>query len=308
MTLGEEVSRRIAGYRPRMPAHVWVRVGPQVRAVVAAARPATPDQARQAMHALARLASWADAGGIPPEPDLWLRTETIDAFVLAGCASRSPRSAVTYRSMLRRLRDALVWVRRGEAPPVRMAVPTPRIAPYDIGEMSELRCWARLLPGQRRADALGLLALGAGCGLAPGEIVAARGTDFRVTGNGAVVFDPPGRGRPLACRADWEDELAELVAEAGPLPLFRPGRTTAASRNLIGNWCTRTRTDRRLPRLSTRRLRATWIVDLLTDRIDHAVIAEAAGMASPAALAAYHRFVPELGETEALALLRGHRP
>jgi integrase len=304
MTLGEEVSRRIATYRPRMPAHVWTRVGPQVRTVVAAARPTTPDQARQAMHALARLAAWADAGGLPPEPDVWLRTETIDAFVLA----RVPRSAVTYRSMLRRLREALVWVRRGEAPPVRMSAPTPRLAPYDIAEMCELLCWARLLPGQGKADALALLALGAGCGLVPREIVAARGTDFRVTGNGAVVFDPPGRGRPLACRASWEEELAELVDQAGPLPLFRPQRTVAASRNLICNWCARTRTDRHLPNLSTRRLRATWIVDLLTDRIDHAVIAEAAGMTSPAALAAYHRFVPELGATEALALLRGHRP
>lgn len=99
--------------------------------------------------------------------------------------------------------------------------------------------------------------------------------------------------------------MAELVDRAGHLPLIRPGRKVAASRNLIGNWCARCPPEARLPRLSARRLRATWIVDLLTDRVDHAVIAEAAGMASPAALAAYHRFVPELGRRQALALLRG---
>jgi len=141
------------------------------------------------MHALARLATWADATGMPARPELWLRTETIDAFVLTGCPGRSPKSVLTYRSLLRRLRDALVRVQRGQAPAVRMSAPVVRDAPYEAEELAELRHWATHLAGRRRFDALALLALGAGCGLAPGEIAAARGTDFRVTGAGAVVFD-----------------------------------------------------------------------------------------------------------------------
>lgn len=69
---------------------------------------------------------------MPARPKPWLRTETIDAFVPTGRPGPTPGSALTYRSLLRRLRDALVRVQRGEAPAVRMSAPAVRDAPYRV--------------------------------------------------------------------------------------------------------------------------------------------------------------------------------
>jgi hypothetical protein len=63
-----------------------------------------------------------------------------------------------------------------------------------------------------------------------------------------------------------------------------------------------------LPRLSARRFRTTWIVELMRDHIDPVVIADAAGMTSTAALARYQRFVPPMEPGRRAALLRGRRP
>ncbi|GAA3360730.1 hypothetical protein GCM10017744_044510 [Streptomyces antimycoticus] len=62
-----------------------------------------------------------------------------------------------------------------------------------------------------------------------------------------------------------------------------------------------------LPALSARRLRSTWIVNLLATGISPAVVATAAGMTSPAGLAPYHQWVRPLPRKEVLRLLHGHR-
>lgn len=116
-------SRTIRDYRPQMPEATWARVCDQVRAVVAAALPTVGYEARNLMNAVAHLAAWADGAGLPADPGRWLRTETIDLFVLRGCPGLSPGSVLTVRSQLRRVREALVWVERGEAPSARISAP-----------------------------------------------------------------------------------------------------------------------------------------------------------------------------------------
>lgn len=307
VTLSPEVSRRIRDYCPRLPRHQWVPVADQVRAVVAAAAPATCYEAGHLLHVVGRLAVWADRSGLPRDPGVWMRTETIDAFVVSGCAGMDGSTVQTYRSWLRRVREALVWVQRGEAPPVRLSSPRGPQPPYEQGELRRLRMWASCLAGRARLDGLALMALGAGCGLAPGEIAKVRGHHVHLTPSGVAVVDSGLPGRLVVCRAGWEAVLAELVEASGSGFVFRPGRKTAAAKNLISSWPQRHRPRPGLPPLSARRLRSSWIVELLSERIDPVVIARAAGMASPAALAPYHRWVPPLREEEVGRLLRGQR-
>ncbi|WP_338683778.1 hypothetical protein QD712_25290 [Streptomyces acidiscabies] len=306
MTLNSEVSGRIRDYRPRLPHARWLPVADQVRATVAAAAPATCYEARRLLYAVGRLAVWADSGGLPRDPGLWLRTETIDAFVLSGCPGLEGSTVQTCRTWLRRTREALVWVERGEAPPVRIASPRKPQPPYGKGELARLRDWAGHLPGRARLDGLALMALGAGCGLTPGELRQVRGHHID-TASGVPVLDEDLLGRLVACRADWSTVLSELAGAAGDCYLFRPGRKTAAAKNLVSSWPARHRPPNGLPPLSARRLRSTWIVGLLAEGINPAVVAAAAGMTSPAGLAPYHRWVPPLSRTEVLRLLHGHR-
>ncbi|SCK09473.1 hypothetical protein H180DRAFT_00468 [Streptomyces sp. WMMB 322] len=259
------------------------------------------------MHVVGRLAVWADGRGLPREPGVWMRSETIDAFVLVGCAGMDGSTVQTYRSWLRRVREALVWVQRGEAPPARFSSPRQPQPPYDEEQIAGLRFWAAQLPGQACWDGLALMALGAGCGLAPGEIARVRGNDIRVTDLGHAVMDKRMLGRVVACRARWETVLAEVAERVEGDYVFRPGRKVDAAKNLISSWPRRHTPPNGLPPLSARRLRSTWIVNLLAEGVSPTVVADAAGMTSPAALSPYHHWVPPLAKGEVFRLLRGRR-
>ncbi|MFD7552582.1 MULTISPECIES: hypothetical protein [unclassified Streptomyces] len=307
MTLSPEVSRKIREYRPRLPQQQWATVADLVRSTVTAAAPATCYEANHLLHVVGRLAVWADQSGLPHDPGTWLRTETIDAFVLSGCTTVENSTVLTYRTWLRRVREALVWVQRGEAPPVRLSSPRAPQPPYEHGEVARLRDWAGHLPGRARLDGLALMVLGAGCGLAPGEVVRIRGHHVRVTSTGVAVLDRTLLGRLVACHTEWESVLADLAEAAGSGFLYRPSRKVAAAKNLVSSWPVRHRPHAGLPPLSARRLRSTWIVGRLAEGISPVIVASAAGMASPAGLAPYHQWVPPLPEKEVVRLLRGRR-
>jgi integrase len=307
VTLDAATSAKITAYRPRHAPPEWDAVAGLVRALVAASARMAGYDVERLLHATARLAIWCERSGLPRDADVWLRHETIDAFILTGCTDLSPRSAQTYRAWLRRIRAALAWAERGEQAPPAMTAPTGVTPPYSSGELAGLHTWAEHLPDRARADALALMTLAGGCGLAPGELAQVRGSDIRITGTGPVVIDAPALDRLIVARACWENQLAALAEAAGDAYLFRPGRTTPHAKNLIGSWCSAHRPGPGLPAISARRLRSSWIVELLSARIDTNVVAAAAGLASPAALARYQHFVPPLDEATAAALLRGHR-
>ncbi|WP_199565806.1 hypothetical protein [Spongiactinospora rosea] len=304
MTLDPATSAKITGYRPRHAPPEWDLLADRVRMLVAASAHRSPYGAERLLHATARLALWCHRTGLPDDPEVWLRHETIDAFVLTGCTDLAPRSAQTYRAWLRHMRATLAWLERGEQQPPPMKAPAGVSAPYSPGHLAALRAWAEQLTGQTRADALTFMALAGGCGLSPGELAAARGHHLRRLPSGAVVIAVPAADRLVVARAAWEQHLAEAAQTAGEAFLFRPHRTTPAAKNLLNAWTARHRPTGGLPALSARRLRACWIVDLLSARIDAGLVAAAAGL-SPSALARYQHFVPALDEQAAIALLRG---
>ncbi|MFI7610227.1 hypothetical protein ACIBP6_03200 [Nonomuraea terrae] len=156
MTLDAGTSATITSYRPRHNPPGWDTVAEQVQATVAAAAPMAGYRVERLLHVVGRLALWCQGRGLPADPEVWLRHETIDAFVLAGCAGLSPRTAQTYRSWLRQVRAALAWAERGEATPPALSAPDERTAPYTSAELARLTDWADQQPGQVRADALAL--------------------------------------------------------------------------------------------------------------------------------------------------------
>lgn len=164
MTLGPATSAKITEYRPRHAPPEWDLVADQVRMLVAASAHMSRYSVERLLHATARLAIWCHRQGLPDDPQVWLRHETIDAFVLTGCADLAPRSAQTYRTWLRRMRAALAWIERGEHSPPPMTAPAHRLPPYGATQLARLRNWAENLTGQARGDALALMGLAAGCG------------------------------------------------------------------------------------------------------------------------------------------------
>ncbi len=309
VVLDPETSAKITRYRPRKAPAVWGDIAPLVRSVVAATVTAVPYDVERLLHITGRLALWAEAAGLERDPDAWLRNEVIDAFVLSLAAGVEASTVRTYRTWLLRVRDALAFSERGETAPARLHANVNPHQPYTQAELARLRHWAAHLPRQQRTDGLALLALGAGLGLTPREVAASRGDSLaRPRPGGPLLHTGASRLVPLVARAAWDQVLDELARAAGDGYLFRPRRSVAYAKNLIGSWSLIHRPPAPLPAVSAGRLRATWIVELMAARIDHDLIAKAAGLASAASLARYQHHVPPLDDATAMRLLRGPDP
>ncbi|MGV9387330.1 MobF family relaxase [Nonomuraea sp. NPDC003707] len=135
MTLDPETSAKITRYRPRVPPPEWEQVADTVRMLVAASADRCPYNVERLLHATTRLATWCHRRGLPDDPEVWLRHETIDAFVLAGCTDLAPSSAQTYRSWLRHMRASVAWLERGEQAPPPMKAPKSVSPPYSPAQL-----------------------------------------------------------------------------------------------------------------------------------------------------------------------------
>lgn len=301
---------RIRAYRPargKVSDAQWARIRDLVRVLVAAVVGRVPYGVDDLLYVATRIAVFADEAGLPADPAEWLRTENIDRFIISQYRDRhfGPRTAETYRTYLRRMREAMVWVDRGEAPSPRLRTPRDPSAPYDRGELAAYDAWAINLPESQRWDAEALLCLGVGCGLARVDTIAVTGTDIAVYDSGMVLVYTASRGRPIACAMRYRQRLAHLVQVRADRPLFRPGRQVDAAKNLVSNWTNLHLPPQGTPKLSLARLRSTWIVNLMARRIDRELIAEAAGLRSSAQLAKYAQWVQPPSDDEANQLLQG---
>lgn len=301
------MSGAILGYRPSEEPSEWPLVADGVRVVAAATCDSVPYPVPKLMLVLSRLAMYAERAGVPRDPLAWLTPEIITRFLLAAPGLEGS-SIQTYRSILLRIREALLWLEYGQQPTPRMSAKRQPADPYTPPELARYLMWARALPPVSAigGSALALLALGAGCGLVRRELLAVRGTDITVLPSEAVVVAVPGSGRLVVCRAMWEEDLAARASAAGDGYLFLPQRQVAAPKNGVSNWTQRTlKGSVGLPALKLARLRSTWIVELLRQRVPEDVIAAAAGMKSTAALAPYRVHVPPLTAEATTRMLRG---
>ena len=275
-----------------------------VRALVAAAGPRDRADAQYLLMLAWQLGAFAHQRGLGPNPAAWIRHEVIDGLILTRTGLAGP-SLLTYRSGLRRLRRGLTWITEGEKDAVRMRAPQPPREPYADHHLAAIRAWIRLLPTpyQRRC-ATAVICLGAGCGLTSFEIGNSKEQDLSVLPSGAVVARPPGSTRVIACRRQFEEDLATLAAH-GTRWLYAPDREVDNPVNLITNIIDRMPRGQGIPRLDARRARSTWIVNLLRDRVPPDVVAEAAGMNSIEPLARYMRWLPQVDDDAKLRMLRG---
>jgi hypothetical protein len=303
----EHAAQRMRGYKPDVELASEDEqsiLRESVIALVAAAGPRDPDDARLLSMLAWMLGTFALRRGHGVLPATWIRHEVIDALILTRTDLTGP-TLLTYRSGLRRLRGGLTWIIEGEAAAVRMCATQPPHEPYAGSHLAAIRSWINgLCSAYQRRCATALICLGVGCGLTSSEIGGMRGRDARILPSGTVVVDPPGSQRIIACRREFEADLAALATTARTDQfLFAPERTVEKPVHLISNIVDRMRLSRGVPRLDTRRARSTWIVSLLRDHVPHDVIAKAAGLSSTEALARYMRWVPPISDESALRMM-----
>jgi len=251
--------------------------------------------------AATRLVSWCwESAGLPLERHIVFHRDTIARFISVGCPELKPASRGNLRSQLLRMSEIL-----GQPAPRRLTAlpPSDPSAPYSPEELVSLRSWAS---GQstagRRANAAVLLALGAGAGLSASEIGKLRVADIQVDKLGVLVNVTGNRARSVPVLREWEDALIERAASMDPEKYaFRENHTTFYP-NLVSNFVDRGHPAR--VRLTTQRLRATWIVRHLDAGTPVVALMEGAGVESLEAFTRYVRFTAPHSLAVSRSLLR----
>ena len=283
-------------------AHQWPRSATDFTlAAVADTVNALPYDTADLNSAATRLVSWCwETAGFPLERHIVFHRDTIARFISVGCPGLKAASRGNLRSQLLRMSEIL-----SQPAPRRLKAlpPSDPSAPYSAEELVSLRSWAS---GQstagRRANAAVLLALGAGAGLSASEIGELRVADIQVDELGVVVNVTGSRARSVPVLREWEESLVARVASLDPEQFaFRENHRTFYP-NLISNFVDRGNPSR--VRLTTQRLRATWIVGHLEAGTPVAVLMKAAGVESLEAFTRYIQFVAPWEFTDYRSMLR----
>lgn len=179
--------------------------------------------------------------------------------------------------------------------------------PYSSAELDALDRWAS---GQRtaylRQNAAVFLALGIGAGLPAKEMVQVRAEDITVDENGAVAIAVVGQlKRSVIVTARYEKTLshAAKTAPTGAF-VFLPKRTRT-NNDVVSAFVGRTDTPRGTPPVRSRKMRNTWLVRHLTNRVDVTTLMEAAGLQSLESISRLAQFVPTPSAAERVIMLRG---
>jgi len=284
----QSARKPLADYSPALDAKVWAAIADFTLASVADTVDALPYDTADLNSAATRLVAWCwETAGLPLDRHIVFNRDTIARFISVGCPELKAASRGNLRSQLLRMSEILAQPapRRLKALP-----PSDPSAPYSADELVSLRSWAsgQSTPG-RRANASVLLALGAGAGLSASEIGELRIADIQVDELGVLVNVTGSRARSVPVLREWEDALVERVASTDPEKYaFRENHTTFYP-NLISNFVDRGRPTR--VRLSTQRLRATWIVHHLEAGTPVVALMDAAGVESLEAFTRYVRFL-----------------
>lgn len=296
----------ITNYVPALvPADVWPVIAPFVKAALTDSALTSQHQAASLTSALARHVYWCWQQGYPLERNVVLRREIIAASVAAGSVGVSPRTQSSLRSRLLRLSETLV-----EGPNRHPRIPAIPVsdaqAPYTDREVTLLRSWAtNQNTTYRTVNATMILALGLGAGLVAREMAGVTAADITVDDDGVLVSVTAGaRPRTVPVLGEWEATIGTVAQAAmrSNMWLLLPRRRDAYNRNMLSNFTLDT--INRPFSINAGRLRATWLVRHLTAGTPVNLLADAAGLASAAALAPYVAHVPGVDAAEARRLLR----
>lgn len=266
----------------------WDQLEPTVTEAVTLAARTLGRPARSFYPPAAAFALWAwQTRGVPAQTKSMFRRRLVEEFVHLGMSDFSRSSRATYRSALLAIADAVT-------PAYEKTLPIPRsqpTAPYTQPEVAALRSWA-LRQGRpsRRRDAITLLALGLGAGLATRELLSVRGADFEWLDGGLHVVVWESRPRLVPVLPGWTAPLiAAFESEDRDRWLFRPGRQGVRGAQVTDFLHRGQQTD-----LDVRpaRMRTTWLLMHLDAGTAPRELLQIAGLENLAALDRIAGFLP----------------
>jgi integrase len=293
----------VAGYIARWrPSSVSPQAAAFAREAVGRAEPAGRERAKSLLWAAGKLADYAIGLGLEAAPEVLLHPSTAERFTrcapgLSGVARRT-------------LRTNLRFIGRRVVPqfyPADAPLPRERAkAPYGPAEIAGFLALADAQPTrERRVRAAGLICLGAGAGLARGDLRDVRGSDVARRSGGVVVAVRGARPRTVPVLARYHARLLAAAESAGAGLVC--GGADPGRRNLTNPLIRALDGGNGLPRLDTSRLRATWLADC-AELLGLATFMAAAGISCSQRLGDLAAGLEPGGEADAVRLLGAARP
>ena len=270
--------------------------------MVAGCSPASPARARALIHAVAKLASFAENHGVPLKAETVFRTSTIERYLSTEATKLTPATARTVATNLKAAARLLIE----DPSPGRKRHPRERAkAPYSASEIERYLALAAWQPTEsRRMRTAALICLGAGAGLTGADLRHVRGTDVKEVSGGLVVqvFGVHARIVPVLKR--FQEPLGAAARFAGDS--FIIGGTDSARKNVTSGLVASFAGGKDLVPLETRRLRATWLSST-AEAIGLNAFMEAAGVVCSQRLGDIVSHLPPASEQDAVRLLSGGR-
>jgi len=280
-SVAKKIDDAIENYMPIINRAAFETTAPLVREVVRAMEPTTHSNTRRLLSMVSGLTSWRwMRTGCDLIPERVFRDSTISLYVNTVLAKHSH----VYRFDTTRHLGAVTTRLTGErtsrlAPPASV-----RLAPYTSEEMAQLHSWQISLPtAQAQRNGATLLALGAGAGLTPAEIIAVRTSDVTVDNDRRWVTVRGANERSVPVKAQWVRTLDQALATNEDL-LFHGYEFEEYAPRPIQSFIT---SHPGPVRLTPTRLRSGWIVSLLNAHVPLDVVAEVAGFTSLASITDY---------------------
>jgi len=296
-------------YEPNLPAEYVAKIRTFVEDAVAMALPRTSYSAKALLSPAMHFTYWAVfVAGAERNATAVFQRELIEYYVRETMGNLKEGTRRNNRAWLFRVAEAVnpETNPRNPMPLNQRGMDTP----YSSGELDILDGWAA---GQgttySRRAATTLVALGAGAGLSSREIALLRNDAVTIGADRSVTIDITDEGCPrhIPVAARYERALAKAVKDMpGERFVFLPHRTRTEN-DVVSSFVARTSRPTGTPTVSVQRLRNTWLVQQMTNRVDVLTLMEAAGLKSLESISRLASFVPRPSDAERAAQLRGVR-
>lgn len=289
--LPENLAAVIDGYNPTwVPETTMVKIRPFLHAAITASTLSGRESVRKHCNHLTHIACFAVQRGTALEIYTVLTSAFVDEYVRVGMEDQENHLRAERR---RRLLALATNANPGPDVPAKLT-PVGHSAIKACYTPAELAAITRVSAVQptaaRQRDLAIVVSLGAGAGLDSVDIRDLFTDHIEDLGEQGIRIHVQGpRPRIVTLRRRYEDLLRAAVADmpAGQLLLgHKQDRRNTAAR------ATERAALHKVPHIEPARLRATWLADLMTDRIPVALILQAAGLRSARTLS---ELQPHLG-------------
>ena len=305
--LGEGPAQKVRSYTPQLPKAKVAVIRQFVEDAVTLAQPLTKYSVETLMRPVMHFVYWCVfVLGYEPTRALF-EPETVQAYIDEAIDGKTDGTRRNYRAWIIRVAEVV----NPDRNPIRSKPLNGRgmEPPYTADDMVVLRRWSEGQSTQyRRNGAQTLIALGAGAGLSAIEIAHLRRDFVELHPDGAVEVHVHIDGdfkRSVIVASPFDSQLAELV---GPLDgnrmVFLTDRTRTVN-DVVSAFTSKLAAPPGTPPITVRRLRNTWIVNHLTNRVDVFTLMRAAGLESLESVSRLAMFVPDISDADRIAQLRG---